>query len=667
MENSPEKKYKNQINLIKAKEKLKKTTIEKIKKIEESKTSRRGNKIVLKLANAAILLLVILSIAWLIKENKIKQSPITVPDSQSSPNLAYKTVESFDNLYNIIKEVQDTRDISNTTEEVNEGKQESLTDSQNTQDYSTTNIQKQGVEEADKVKTDGEYVYYLNNNKLEIISIKNPDEIQVIKEISYQNTDKDNFYPTELFFKDNKLIVIGNYNIIEQSEKSIYCGENNHTRVIVYNVNNKEDIKEERTVELDGRYIDARLIGDNLYFISNKNIYVGDMLKVNLNPEDYKPSYLDTTLSKETQKVSYHDIHYFEESKSNNYTQIAGFNIKEEKPIHIQTFLGMGDQVYCSKEKLYIVTNPYSIRPLTRKDELATVEKSEKSEIYQFELKDGQITYEAKTEIEGTILNQFSMDEQNGIFRIAITKIGEDNKTSNAIYTFDSNLNKLGQIDNLAKDEKIYAARFQGNICYLVTYKQVDPLFVIDLSHPAEPKVLGELKIPGYSSYLHPYNEEYVIGFGMETETTPYGERNKGLKVSLYQIEDHINPKEISKKILGENNTGSSILYDHKALLQRKDKDIYGIPVTIKNEQNRDEFNGAILFHITPKTGIQEEMRIENNLDEKYTYRNTITRIVYANGNYITFSESGVKVTGEDGKERYHLIFQMDETMLIAE
>jgi uncharacterized secreted protein with C-terminal beta-propeller domain len=201
------------------------------------------------------------------------------------------------------------------------------------------------------------------------------------------------------------------------------------------------------------------------------------------------------------------------------------------------------------------------------------------------------IEYLVAGDVPGHILNQFSMDEYNGNFRIATTT-GEvwNGNSLNHVYILDSDLKIIGKIEDLAQGEKIYSVRFIGNRGYIVTFKKVDPLFVIDLSSPENPKVLGYLKIPGYSDYLHPYDENHVIGIGKDAiDASEYEKAGRnldfawyqGVKIALFDITDVENPVEKSKFIIGDRGTDSPALYDHKAFLFDKEKGILVIPITL--------------------------------------------------------------------------------------
>ncbi|MFA6307672.1 MAG: beta-propeller domain-containing protein [Patescibacteria group bacterium] len=188
----------------------------------------------------------------------------------------------------------------------------------------------------------------------------------------------------------------------------------------------------------------------------------------------------------------------------------------------------------------------------------------------------------ANTSVPGYLLNQFSMDEFDGNLRVATT-IGESwrwgisasDSQANDVYILDDNLKIQGSILDLGLSERIYAVRFIGDLGYLVTFRQTDPFYVLDLSSPKNPKMVGELKIPGYSSYLHPISENKILGIGME---------NGQVKLSYFDVSNPSNPQEIAKYSLAEY--GSDVLYNHHAFLQDPNHEVFFLP----------SYNGGYIF-----------------------------------------------------------------------
>jgi inhibitor of cysteine peptidase len=229
--------------------------------------------------------------------------------------------------------------------------------------------------------------------------------------------------------------------------------------------------------------------------------------------------------------------------------------------------------------------------------------ETQKTVIHKISIDNGNIEYKTKGEVSGRLLNQFSMDESQGFLRVATTidpvwtRSGESSKSSNNVYVMDAGMAVIGSLEGLAPGESIYSARFMGDRGYLVTFKKIDPLFVIDLSDPANPSLLGKLKIPGYSDYLHPYDDTHIIGIGKEAVDAEGEFRDfawyQGVKLALFDVSDPENPKEISKYVIGDRGTDSYALQDHKAFLFSKDRSLLVIPIQLA-EIDRDKYPGEI-------------------------------------------------------------------------
>lgn len=250
------------------------------------------------------------------------------------------------------------------------------------------------------------------------------------------------------------------------------------------------------------------------------------------------------------------------------------------------------------------------------------------------------------------------MDEHDGYFRIATTEgnsWGSNADSKNHLFILDGNLKQVGAVNDLAKGERIYSARFMGDKAYLVTFKETDPLFVIDTSNPKSPKVLGELKIPGFSNYLHPIGENHLLGIGYETEVIMNEGAKEptvttgGMKLSLFDITNFNNPKEQQAVVIGGRGTYSSVHYDYKALFRDPRNDIYGFPVSVyRSEGDEDrlkyEGTGAYLYKVTSK-GIElkadliEKARPGEQYEDNY---HVVRRILFVDDKLYTISSSKI-------------------------
>jgi uncharacterized secreted protein with C-terminal beta-propeller domain len=638
--------YKKAINEIHANKDLKEKTINKIKE-------KKSNKIVyIRFISSVAVFALIFSIG-IFELNYLKRNNISDDNKYTMGNNDKIQIakekndlprfKSMEELKNVLKENYDIKRETMLEDSVQIESSDIKEKSTSKIDYSTTNVQVENVDEADTVKTDGEFIYYVVGNKVIIINAEEMKEISTI-EIS---KEKERFSPREIFIKENKLIVLGNYYKYEENIENSTAKRSDvyydiariktttMAKAIVYDVSDKENLKVIREVCLDGNYINSRMIGDNIYFISTKSVYYYEGIK----DEDILPLVKDSLQTKEAKTVNYSDIVYFKDTDYNSYMLVGGFNINNSEPLNIETFWGASSQIYASEKNLYITKTNYS--------DYRDYYKS-KTTIYKFDLNNSHISLKAKGEVEGYLNNQFSMDEYEGKLRVATNiRIKEDVEENiendeedintfkqtidgNRLYVLDEELKEIGRIDNLAKDEKIYAVRFIGKYGYIVTFKQIDPLFVIDLSDPTNPQIKGELKIPGYSAYLHPYDENHIIGIGYNTKDNGYGGiTNYNMKMSMFDVSDAENPKEIFNIDIGNSYTYSDILYNHKSLFYKKADNLIGITVG-SNGKNTFE-----LFKIDLEKGFEEYGRITgeniNSIERTIYIENTLYSLGYKN------------------------------------
>lgn len=601
------------------------------------------------LSFAAIVFIIAISIVIPINHNKNVENPI----KQVKQDNGLPKIENFENLYNIVKsQNNDNIKTKTVTDELNSN----TALSEENDNYSKTNNQVEGVDEADIVKTDGEYIYYVAEGKIVIINATEATNLQIISEIEYE----EEIQPKEIFINKNKLIIIGQKCSQEEQDKTNMriCYENSpdiQTNIKTYNVEDKKQPKIERETQIEGNYLSSRMIEDNVYVLSNKYIY-SDLLtkeKEELNENDYKLKYLDTVSSSEQKDIEYSDISYFPESEDNAFLNIAGFNISNNEPANIETYLGAGTKVYASQNNLYVAKVKYEYKDEKLYGYYDNYDIN--TYIYKFKLENSKVEYSSTGSVPGEVLNQFSMDEKDGNLRIATTNstnLKEETRTNN-LYVLNENLKMVGSIENLAKGERIYSVRFLDNKAYMITFVQTDPLFVIDLSEPTNPTLLGELKIPGYSNYLHPYDENHIIGFGENTETKEDGRvLTTGMKMALFDVTNPTSPKEMYSVNIGDRGTDSELLYNHKALLFSKEKNIIAFPISISEDESyhvNTNFQGAIVYGIDLEKGFILKGKIAHiqtsEENSEYDYTKDVERIIYINNNLYTISKHLIKVT----------------------
>ena len=597
-----------------------------------------------KFINMAAVVIVLISSIIVFSENEVPQE---VNDSHidlmMQPNIELETVGSFENFYEIIKSKYDSSENRESYLNVSDTKDFANTESATESLKSETNTQVQNVDESDIVKVDDRYIYYVADQKIVILDARDAETSSKIAEINYEE-----FNPREIYVNNNKLIVIGN----ETEEYTTTCKvdteniatydiaklANFKTGMILYDISNIKEPKEIRRVMVQGSYISSRMIENNIYFVANQYLYTSAIAKneiQDLNEDVYKPKYQDTAISEEEKCIDYNRI-YCLDGQDTSYLMLAGLNIDNNEEADIKTFLGAGQYVYASEKNMYIAINKqkygegYELLGGT-------------THILKFGLEDGRFSFKAEGDIEGQVNNQFSMDENGEYFRIATTSgnlwnITED--TKNNLYVLNDKLEEVGKVEGFAPDEKIYSVRYVGDKAYVVTFKQTDPLFVIDLSNAANPQILGELKLPGYSTYLHPYDETHLIGFGYETKENGTRVTTDGLKMVMFDISDFANPQVLFKVNIGDRYTSSELLYNHKALLYSKEKNIIAFPLTTYS--NGKTNSRAAIYEIDLNKGFVLKGEISNIITADYLKQ--VQRIVFVNDAYYTLSRKLVKV-----------------------
>ena len=462
-------------------------------------------------------------------------------------------------------------------------------------DYSSTNIQVSGVDEADIIKNDGEYIYIIKNDTVRIVRAYPPSSIEEVSEITFGD---DTFYPNEMFVDDDKLTVIGrssnydyylDYGVKENMIMPPYPYRSSQTKVYIYDISDKSNPEQMRVVRFDGSYSTSRRINDNLYLVMNTHPNVWALGDIE-SGEELIPRFQDGDSTPEPM-TSCADIRYFPGHFNPRYLVVASVPLDDANgEINREVYLGSSENVYSSRTHLYVASSRINY---DRYSDWDWGHDRTKTNIYRFSLDDGDIEFKAKGEVPGRILNQFSMDAYKDHFRIATT-IGnswnESNPSTNNVYVLDTDMKTVGTLEDLAPGERIYSTRFMSDRLYMVTFRQVDPLFVIDLKTPTNPKVLGKLKIPGYSDYLHPYDEDHIIGVGIDTdETEKSGVLMQGMKLALFDVSDVANPIQKFTEIIGDRGTYSELLRNHKALLFDKDKDLLAFPIRIQKKITPEE------------------------------------------------------------------------------
>ncbi|TSA41648.1 MAG: hypothetical protein D4R63_02810 [Methylococcaceae bacterium] len=542
-------------------------------------------------------------------------------------------------------------------------------------EYSETNVQVQGVDEGDTVKTDGRYIYQIQQGQVRISRAYPVEKMASVALLSFNNE----FSPTELYLNGNQLIVLGSSWRYDGSRREAVPMLRNKGRskmaiwapwgesravARVYDMTEHSQPVLQREVAFTGNYLSSRKIGANLYVIGRKypnyyfnyfNYFNDGAQQPSLTRDNTLPKISDSLVNNgQEQTLPISNLYYFKNFVEPDYVVIAGLRLDAlEQPATTVAYLGGGDITYASTKNLYLSAADYNASTT----DATTQVSAPVTHLYKFALAEGAVTFSGAGEVPGTPLNSFAMDEHNDYFRIATTvnqwtSTAESGslQTWNNLYTLDSSMNIAGRLEHIAEGERIYSARFIGDRSYLVTFKQTDPLFVIDLAVPEAPQILGELKIPGFSNYLHPYDATHLLGFGQDTEATPDGGvLTKGVKLALFDVSDVANPKEMHKLTIGDSWSYSPLSWDHKALFFDKKRNLLGFPISVtaktaEQEWPSEVFQGAHLYSVTLEDGFQLRAAITHQQEgENYSWDHYIQRLLSIGDQLYTLSETRVQ------------------------
>ncbi|MCC8044483.1 MAG: beta-propeller domain-containing protein [Clostridiales bacterium] len=432
-------------------------------------------------------------------------------------------------------------------------------------DYSTTNVQEYGVDEGDVVKTDGSYIYILRaDGEFLIVSVdsenENNGETALVSRTSLESGNE--LTVKEMYVDGDVLSIITREyvtSLVENEDGTYYTTSANLTVLYTYDISDREEPVLAGTVTQSGYYSDSRKAGNYIYLFSTWYPSVGDTLDdstisplLNGKKADAGSYYLPETLtSTECLVISSVDV-----------TAPSAF-------VDNKVLVSGGDDFYVSQENIYIVNENY--------EHSNTV-----TEITKFHYEDGKITGIAAGSVTGYLNDSFSLNEYDGNLRVVTTYYGDNlsptaNVTDwtehNALYILSESMTQLSVLSDLAEGETVRSARFLGDTGYFVTFRQTDPLFSVDLSDPENPQVLGELKISGFSSYLHFYGDGLLLGLGYEADEDTG--TTTGLKLSMFDISDPSNVTEVAKYVI-DGITWCSSLNNYKSILADAGKNLIG-------------------------------------------------------------------------------------------
>lgn len=425
--------------------------------------------------------------------------------------------------------------------------------------FAETYKQVADVDEADIIKTDGEYIYYLTDSMIKIYPADG-EKTKLLKSVKYDKDDHS--CNSEMFVHNDNIIVIS------------YNWDDDKTTAFIYDKSDAKNTKLVDKFSQSGEYISSRMIGDELYIVTN------DYIKTR-NDVPY------VVCKDKKANLNYDCIVAVEKPSQPAYLVVSRVDTDDmDSDIQTKALLGASRDVYCNVDNMYVTSTVYNERIYD--DDNVVVDEvdgdvadseyvNDQTQIVKISLKD-DIRFVATARIDGYIDDQYAMDEKDGYFRIATTCYNEDGDEVNNLIVFDEKLNEVGKASGFAPNESIKAVKYIGDTAYVITYEETDPLFVIDLHNPRKPKILGECKISGFSTMLVPVGEDRLMGIGYYTQDEDYTdmEVQEGIKIALFDISDKTNPKVLDEQVF--KGYSSEVQYQPKALVYDEDKDTYFMP-----------------------------------------------------------------------------------------
>ena len=534
-------------------------------------------------------------------------------------------------------------------EEAPEVSQDFATEEKSEAESSSTNDQVEGVAEGDLVITDGKYIITSDYNRIQIID-PNPDAPKTLWTL---DVDSNRGTINNLFMSQGRLVVLGTNNVFygipeplfEDSEQmtSMPSYKTTNTFLLVYDLESAEAPELIMDMDYEGRYLTSRMIGSSLYVVTNKNI---DYWRIDeMTDYELMPKYANN-LTGTTSVLKYEDLRYFPDYVSPAMMMTIGINL-DTGTSHMEAYVGNAETVYADLTDLYLAMTHYSYSDV-QSGLIYVPTYNKETVLYRFGLDEGNITYETKGSVPGTVLNQFSLDTHKGNLRIATTTgemWDENNLSANNLFILDGDMTLKGELRNLAQGERIYSVRFSKDRIYMVTFRQVDPFFVIDAENPEKPAVLGELKIPGFSTYMHILDSNHVLGFGTETDDSDGFVTTGGMKLSLFDVTDPTNPVEEQKEVIGLTGTYSELQHNHKALMISLDKGLMAFPISVAGTTPYSlDFVGAYVYNID--TGSFDFRGSITHKDQgDYYYDEQVKRVLYIGDYLYSLSGDKMKVT----------------------
>lgn len=537
--------------------------------------------------------------------------------------------------------------------------------------HSGTNIQEQGVDESDKVKTDGRHMFIAGNRKVSVVDVSDAADMKIKSDMEIDGE------VGELYLYNGILAVLYDKGQPEvymdfamELEGPVRIGMpywiplKAKTNIAFYDVGVPSDPKLIKDVTIDGSLVSTRMIAGKLHLIQQylpelpqlQVVYDGTEEEwkavVQKNAEKIESMTLDDmlpgysvcaasgTITQSGRLVAPQNFYKLNDVGGSAMVTISTFDLNHlDEAFKSVGVVATADTIYASTSALYLAASEWNYDDTYSEN----VQSTTNTGIHKFDLSGQSVRHVAGGSVKGMILNQFSMGEYQDVLRIATTEYrwnqaDDSNAGTSNVYCLknqNGDLKTIGRIENIAPGENMYSARFIGKRGFLVTYEQVDPLFTLDLSNPESPVVAGELKVPGYSEYIHPVDDNHLITIGRDIKEIEGRLVPQGVQLSLFDISDFANPRLLHKALIGGQGTYSEASYNHKAFSFWPEKSLLAIPVNLYESQPEayygdNTFNGLYVYHVTNESGFELKGRINTGTDPMYYYQDW-TRGIFIN------------------------------------
>ena len=548
------------------------------------------------------------------------------------------------------------------------------------QDFSGTNVQVEGVDEPDMVKTDGERIVLLSEGSLIVVDVTGPEPTEIGR------LRLDNLAIQSLFLSGDTALLLGSSWVSHpvpflEGDAAEFAPVPQSPTVQLIEVDISDEPEVVRTMSIDGSFISGRMVGGTVRLVMTSgpvgfewSYPKGSGLRAereaieenrriirNSSEENWIPYYL---VADSEGDISDEGM-LFDCSQASHPEEFSGLNMLSVVTVDLGTglevvdatgLLATGSTVYSSSDNLYVATQRWE--DWLQREEGDDRSESVTTEIHKFDISDATATaYSATGQVEGFLLNQFAMDEHEGLLRVASTTSPiwwgsglESESMITVLHEVNGDLVRVGRVGGLGKTEQIYSVRFMGDVGYVVTFRQTDPLYTIDLSDPTDPQVVGELKILGYSAYLHPLGGELLMGVGQDA--TEQG-RIQGTQVSVFDVSNPADPRRIDTYTLAEGSS-SQVEYDHHAFLYWDNERLAMIPVQQWrwDDEAEEAFFGAVGLRVSTSGDLTEIERIVHpgGVGEKnWDWKAQILRSVVIGDSVYTISAKGIMRSDIEG------------------